>query len=333
MSKKFIPKPIKEQVILITGASSGIGLATAKMAAQEGASVILSSRNLEELENCVKEIRSQGGKAIPVKADVSSFEDLKYLRREAIKTFGRIDTWINNAGTSLYGYLQDTKFEDEKKLFEINFWGTRMACALAVDELSRKGGIIINLGSEVSVAAQPLLGMYSASKHALKAFTDSLRSELRDRNIPIEVCLIRPTAIDTPFPDHATNLLPNGEPSLPGPVYHPEVAARAILKCAVNPQRDVFVGGPAKLSAVIETFFPQVKDLMAETRMKELKEGTQIPHKEEQEGLWHPTKNEGKVSGKMDRNLKTKSIYTEITTFSFVRDLVSALKMRKRINQ
>jgi short-subunit dehydrogenase len=318
-------KPVSEQVMVLTGASSGIGLATAKMAAEQGAKVVLCSRNEEELRSATEDIRQKGGEAIFVVGDVAKYEDLIRLKDEAIKAYGRIDTWINNAGTSLFGYLMDTPFEEERKLFETNFWGTRMGCQVAVDCMKESGGTIINLGSEVSVAAQPLLGIYSASKHAVKAITEALRSELRDRNIPIEVTLIRPTAIDTPFAEHGKNELDQGEPSLPSPLYSPEVCAEAILKSAENPQRDVYVGGPAKLSAIIDTFFPQVKDMVAETRMKELKKGTTESHREENEGLYHPSQEE-RERGANDGMKFQNSLYTDLTTMSFIRSITNSAR-------
>lgn len=257
---KFKTKPISDQTIVITGATNGIGLATALMAARKGAQVVLAARNGDILDQTVQKIIKEGGKAIAVTTDVSSSQEMKILKDRALKEFGSIDTWINNAGTSIYGYLLDSDIGDEKKLFETNFWGARIGSAMAVDAMKKNGGVLINLGSEVAVAAQPLLGMYSASKYAVKAFTDALRSELRDKNIPVEVCLIRPTAIDDPFPQDV---------------------ADAIIKCAENPQRDVYVGGPARLSAILDTFFPKVKDMMAETKMKELKEGTLPGHPDE----------------------------------------------------
>jgi short-subunit dehydrogenase len=247
---KFKAKPIEEQTIVITGATNGIGLATAKMAAEKGANVILVGRNGDELDRVTDEIVKAGGHAIAVTANVSQLEDLKRLQRIAIETFGQIDTWINHAAMSIYGYMMDSDISEERKLFETNFWGTRFGSQVAVEMMQEKGGVLINLGSEVSVAAQPLLGIYSASKCALKAFTEALRLELRDKNIPIEVCLVRPTNIESSFPEHE---------------------ALAILKCAEHPQRDVYVGGPARLSAILDTFFPTVKDMMTESKLKELK--------------------------------------------------------------
>lgn len=299
---RFKPKPLSDQTIVITGASSGIGLATAVMAAKKGARVALAARNGEALDETVKKILKAGGKAIAVTTDVSNEIEMKNLRTKVIKEFGSIDTWINNAGTSVYGYLLDSDIEDEKKLFETNFWGTRIGSILAVEAMKKNGGVLINLGSEVSVAAQPLLGMYSASKHALKTFTDALRSELRDCGIPVEVCLIRPTAIDTPFPTHG---------------FHQDLAAEAILKCAENPQRDVYVGGPARLSAIIDTFFPKVKDMMAENKMKELKEGSSHPQIEKEEGL-------------DSKKVLRQSAYTEITTLGVLKTLKDNFKLSRQ---
>lgn len=329
MGTKFKPKALSDQTIVITGASSGIGLATAFLAAKKGANVVMAARNGEALDEAVKKIVKEGGKAIAITTDVSNESEMTHLKNKVIEKFGSIDTWVNNAGTSIYGYLLDSNLEEEKKLFETNFWGARIGSILAVEAMKENGGVLINLGSEVSVAAQPLLGMYSASKHALKAFTDALRSELRDCDIPVEVCLVRPTAIDTPFPQHGLNRLDEGEPALPAPMYHPDVAAEAILKCAENPQRDVYVGGPARLSAILDTFFPKVKDMMAETKMKELKEGSPLSHNEKEEGLFHASENQGEVRGHNSEKIKKHSVYTEITTLNVLKALKDNIKFHR----
>jgi len=319
---KFKPKELSQQTIVITGASSGIGLATAKLAAAKGAKVVLAARSEDQITMLAREIEKEGGKALAVTCDVTKYEDLLNLRDESIKKFGQIDTWVNNAGTSIYGYLIESDLAEEKKLFETNFWGARNGSLIAVETMKETGGVLINLGSEVSVAAQPLLGMYSASKHALKAFTEALRSELRDKNYPIEVCLVRPTAIDTPFPDHAANRLDEGEPSLPSPLYHPDTAASAILKCAETPQRDVYVGGPARLSAILDTCFPAVKDMMAESRMKELKQGTGLSHQSQNETLDHASEASAEEEGHLaDKPHAPFSGYTELTTLGVFKTL------------
>jgi short-subunit dehydrogenase len=250
-TSKFKARALNEQVIVIMDATGGIGRMTAKMAASKGAKVVLAAINRDDIDDVVDEINASGGKAMAVTADVSKIQDVINLKNKALQKFERIDTWINNAGSSHYGYLLEADLDEEKKLFDINFWSTRYGSQVGVLAMEKEGGVLINLGIEISVSAQPLLGMYAASKQALKAFTDCLRSELRDKDIHVEVCLVRPSAIDTELDTEPT--------------------AEAIIKCAEEPQRDVYVGGPARLTAILDTFFPQVKDMMTETKMKELK--------------------------------------------------------------
>ncbi|MFS4461023.1 SDR family oxidoreductase [Bdellovibrio sp. HCB2-146] len=291
-------RPLAEQVIVITGATSGIGLATAEMAAERGASVVLSSRNEEDLEQIIQRLQSAGYKARGVNADVCKMTDLENLAQVAIETFGRIDTWVNNAGGSIYGPLLEIPEEEERALFDVNFWGVRNGCRVAFQHMKENGGAIINLGSEVSVRSLPLQGMYSATKHAVKAYTDALRMELEHDGYPISVSLIRPTAINTPFAEHAVNHLRSGEPSLPDPIYHPDYVAEAILKCATDVIRDVFVGGPSKMSAVMEFIMPGMTDKhMEKSSYKDQSAGESIPHEEGQEGLHHAPAHEGNVFG------------------------------------
>ncbi|UOF00531.1 SDR family oxidoreductase [Bdellovibrio reynosensis] len=297
-AKDFKPKAINQQTIVITGASSGIGLATAEMAAKRGANVVLSSRNENELIEICKKLTAAGYKAIGVKADVKNKEDLENLRSQAERAFGKIDTWVNNAGGSIYGPLLEIPEFEERELFETNFWGTRHGCHVAVDAFKGHGGVIINVGSEVSARAIPLQGMYSATKHAVKAYTDALRMELDKDEVPIKVCLVRPTAIDTLFPEHAVNHLKSGEPSLPDPCYHPDYAAEKILKCAENPERDVYVGAQSKLSAIMEFLAPGLTDkYMLKKLFDDQIKGTRTPHRIENEALFTPSALEGELRG------------------------------------
>ena len=260
-------KPLKEQVIVITGASSGIGLTTAEMAAEKGAKVVLAARSENELADAAARIKAKGGDALSVAADVTDERQVNALAQQAISRFGRIDTWVNNAGLGMYGRLIDQPIEDKRKLFETNFWSVVYGCKAAVQQMRvANGGVIINIGSEVSDRAAPLLGMYSASKHAVRAYTDTLRMELEHDGIPIWLTLVKPGPIDTPFPQHAANYLER-EPKHAPPVYPPEEVARAILKCAEKPVREVTVGGVPRLQIAMATIAPRLTDLMMERQL------------------------------------------------------------------
>jgi short-subunit dehydrogenase len=255
-------KPLDEQTIVITGASSGIGLATARMAASRGGRVVLAARSGEALERIAAEIERAGGRALAVTADVGDRAQVEAVARRAIDAFGGFDTWVNNAGLTIYGRLAEVTQEDHERLLRTNLWGTINGSLVAVAHLRERGGTLINMGSVASDLAFPYQGMYSASKHAVKGFTDALRMELRHDGAPVAVTLIKPTSIDTPLPRRARNYM-DREPMLPPPVYRPEEVAEAVLHAAVHPHRDIVVGGAGKLFTAGKEFAPGAYDHLA----------------------------------------------------------------------
>jgi len=184
-------KDLNEQVMVITGASSGIGLTTARMAAERGCRLVLASRNEEALTKLTHEINSSGGNAVYVVADVGNEGDMNKVAAEALNKFGGFDTWVNNAGVSVYGKLEDVPIADMRQVFETNFWGVVYGSLVAARNLKTSGGAIINVGSTLSDRAIPIQGIYCASKHAVKGFTDALRMELEADGDPISVTLVK----------------------------------------------------------------------------------------------------------------------------------------------
>jgi short-subunit dehydrogenase len=261
MSTKL--KKIEDQVIVITGASSGIGLATAETAAKRGAKVVLAARSEEALAEITQRLNSAGGETIAITTDVSDRAQIEKVAQAAIKTFGRIDTWINNAGLSIYGRLDQVSDEDSRRLFDTNFWGIVNGSLVALPLLLKQGGALINVGSEVSEAVVPLQGMYSATKHAVKGFTDALRVEIEEVDkSPVSITLIQPTAVNTPFPQHAKNYMSH-EPKLPSPMIEAQKVADAILDAAVKPTHHTKVGLMSKVNTAISNLMPAMADKMS----------------------------------------------------------------------
>ncbi len=256
-------KPINQQVMVITGASSGIGLATAILAAERGAKVVLSARSGETCSQIAEEINAAGGQAITLSCDVANRAEVDNLVSKTLEHFGAIDTWVNNAGVSIYGRLDEVAEEDSRDLFDTNFWGVYHGCLAILPHLKRNGGALITLGSEVSESVVPYQGMYTASKHAVKGFIDTLRVEVEELDhAPVSITLIQPTATNTPFPQHAKNYLPQ-EPKLPDPLDDPQDVAAAILDAAVTPTRSKKVGAMSKINTATAKLLPKLGDKIA----------------------------------------------------------------------
>ncbi|HEX8565737.1 MAG TPA: SDR family oxidoreductase [Pyrinomonadaceae bacterium] len=252
-------KKVSQQTIVITGATSGIGLTTARMAARKGARLVLIARNEEALRQLADELNSKNTEAIYFAADVADENALQNAADAAIAKFGGFDTWVNNAGVSIYGEILETQLEDMRRLFDTNFWGVVNGSRVAAQHLKNRGGALINVGSVLSDRAISIQGVYSASKHAVKGFTDALRMELESENYPISVTLIKPSAINTPYTEHARNLM-SREPNVPPPVYAPELVAEAILFCAQNVVRDFTVGEGGKMISLMGNLAPRLTD-------------------------------------------------------------------------
>jgi short-subunit dehydrogenase len=295
-------KPVEEQVIVITGASSGIGLATAQAAAQRGAQVVLAARSIDTLERICDDIEAAGGEAMAVEVDVGSREDVERLAQTVIDRFGRIDTWVNNAGVAIYGRLEQVSEADSRRLFDTNFWGVVNGSLAALPHLRKQGGALINVGSEVSDAVVPLQGMYSASKHAVKGFTDALRIEVEELDeAPVSITLIQPTAVDTPYPQHAKNYM-DREPKLPTPQIEPEKVADAILGAAEKAERDVRVGAMSVMNTIAAKVMPSAADKMSAKQAD--RQQYEEPPRNPEGALWQPG-GEGMVHGSGGREQRS----------------------------
>lgn len=237
---------VKDQVVVITGASSGIGKATALRFAAKGARLVLAARGAESLEAVARACRKRGAKAIAVPTDVTDADKVEELASRAVKEFGRLDVWVNNAAIGAFGRLAEIPARDFQRVLDVNISGYVNGARAALPRLQAQGaGTLINVASIVAETPLPYSAAYSISKAAVRALSISLRSELaRDGVTGVNVCTVLPATIDTPFYQHAANYTGRRPMALP-PVYTPQRVAKAVVQLVTRPRREAVAGGLA----------------------------------------------------------------------------------------
>ncbi len=225
--------------------------------------MLLVARNEGALRRITADLQAEGARVDYVAADVSKREDHERIARTAIERFGGFDSWVNNASVGTAGELNKVALEDHRQVFEINYWGVVYGSLEAARHLRRRGGAIINIGSVLGERTVVLQGPYCATKHAVRAFTTGLRMELEREGAPVSITHIKPSSIDTPFPEHARNYLRTGI-QVPPPIYSPALVAKAILFACANPRRELTVGFGGKMAPLMGRLFPRLTDRLME---------------------------------------------------------------------
>jgi len=253
-------KPLNQQVVVISGAASGIGRASAKRFAAGGARVVVGGRSASGIAAILQDIKDAGNQAVGLEMDVSQRDQVEALAALAINTYGRIDTWVNNAGVSIYSRFEDVTEEEVRRLFDVNFMGQMYGMWTALPLLRQNGGgTIINLASVVGKRGLPLQNFYSATKFAIIGLTEAVRVELETEKENIALCAICPPSVDTPFYDNALSKMGNCSKPLPIVVSADRVA-RDVVKCAVRARREVWVGLIGKAFVTLSVLFPWMMD-------------------------------------------------------------------------
>jgi short-subunit dehydrogenase len=235
---------INGKVIVITGASSGIGKASAEALAERRARLVLAARREKELEDTATACKGKGAEVVTVPTDVAEEAQVQALARRAIEAFGRIDVWFNNVGVGVVGPFEEAPLADHARVIEANLLGVIHGCYAVLPHFMAQGGrgVLINMSSIGGVFPIPYGTSYAASKSGIAAFTDSLRAELGSRS-RIEVCGVYPAFVDTPWHDHAANYTGRSLRHLQ-PTLDPEDVALRIVELARRPRRALFIGGP-----------------------------------------------------------------------------------------
>ena len=305
-------RPIRDQVVVITGATSGIGRETALELARRGARITAIARGSQALGTLATEVERIGGEILTVAADVADWPAVERAAAETVERFGRIDTWVNNAAVSVYATIEDLSIDELHRVTEVNYLGQVHGVKAALPHLrAAGGGTIINVGSALSERAVPLQSAYCAAKHAIKGFTEALRVEMAREDSGIDVVLVEPSSMNTPLFGHARSKVGLRPVPIP-PIYEPRVTAMAIVHAAERPVAVIATGGASKLFTVVERLNPRLLDWWQLRGDSGVRDQLGKEPDDGQDNLEKPIQTDGSVTGRFGRSAKASSVYTEL---------------------
>jgi NAD(P)-dependent dehydrogenase (short-subunit alcohol dehydrogenase family) len=251
-----VKKPLGEQVVLVTGASSGLGRAIARMAGERGAKVVVTARNQEALENCVAEI---GSEALAVPGDVTDQAQVQGVVEAAVARFGRIDTYVANAIVTVYAEVERLEPDELRRVWEVNFFGVVYGFWAALPHLRESRGTFLHVGSALAYRGIPLQAAYCSTKAGLRAFLESARVEEQKAGTGVAISIVLPGAINTPQFDRDRQKI-GYQPQPVPPIYQPEPFAAATLHCAEHPIRELPISWGAQKLLWGQKLSPRVGD-------------------------------------------------------------------------
>ncbi|MDQ3367632.1 MAG: SDR family oxidoreductase [Myxococcota bacterium] len=316
-------KPVRDQVVVIMGASSGIGREVALRFGAAGAKVVVSARSQEGLLSLVSEIERRGGRATSIVCDVADPTQVEAVAEAAVLSFGRIDTWVHVAAVTVYARFEDTTHEEFRRVIEVNYLGQVHGFLAALPRLrTTGGGALISVSSVESSVSLPMTSAYAASKHAVEGALDALRRELIAEGVPISVTSVKPGTINTPLFDNARTRL-DAKPQGPPPVYHPAVVADCVLYAAHHPVRDLYAGGAARMMMIGQAVAPGLLDRLLSRFGIEAQRSNRPPTDGGRGNLDAPRTEDNRVEGDDRKRARRFSVYTWMELHPFARLLAA----------
>jgi NAD(P)-dependent dehydrogenase (short-subunit alcohol dehydrogenase family) len=305
-------RSLAQQVVVITGAGSGIGRETALAFARRGATLVVAGRSPDALDSLVDEVDRVGGRGLAVPTDVSDYPQVEALAGRAVDRFDRIDTWVNNAAISTYGTVEQMAPDELRRVIEVNLLGQIYGMKAALPHLEATGaGVLINVSSTLGRRGVALQAAYCAAKHGVLGFSESLRLELQHGGSKVAVVDVLPSSINTPLFAHARSKLGVLPMPIP-PVYEPRVVAETIVAAAERPVRMVFAGGMGKLLELGQRLSPALVDryLLGPGKVVENQQ-TDRPD-DGVDNVDGPLDEVGRTTGEFGQKSWSRSLYTEL---------------------
>ena len=295
-----------DKVIVLTGASSGVGRAIARALGREGARVGLIARNEEALQHAAEEVRAAGGDALVLPLDVSDAGAVAEAARRVVETWGRIDVWINDAMVSVFSPVSEMRPEEYDRVTAVNYLGTVYGTLAALEHMRPLDrGHIIQIGSALAYRSIPLQSAYCGSKAAIRGFTDSLRCELFHDRSHIALTMLQLPAVNTPQFDQVRNRLPHRPQPVP-PIYEPEVIAREVVRVIRRPVRERWIGWSATKAIIGQRVIAGLLDRYL-GKVGYTKQQTAAPREDRPDNVDAPMPGDRGAHGRFDARSRTWS--------------------------
>ena len=301
------------EVVVVTGASAGVGRATVRAFAQRGAWIGLLARNEEALAHARREVLELGGRAVVVPCDVSDPDQVETAAATVEAELGPLDVWVNNAMVSVFSPIVETKPEEFRQVTHVTYLGAVYGTLAALKRMrARDHGVIVQVGSALAYRSIPLQAAYCAAKHALRGFTDSLRSELIHDTSRVRVTMVHLPALNTPQFDWVKSRLARRAQPVP-PIFQPEVAADAIVWSAHHRRRELYVGLPAWKAIVANKIAPGLLDRYLARTCYDAQQTDEPEQPFRPTNLWHTVSGDAGAHGRFDERSRPTSVQTWLT--------------------